>query len=1226
MRVLAVLLLLLGLALFWLSATASGAGVLLGWVGRLAPGELHFASQTGALADLKISGLRYHDAAGLSVRCAEFELSWHPWALLRGRLQIERLLARQVEVRLPPSTGEPSSPPPSWSLPMAVEVDSALIQQLEVVPAEGESSVVDELEFALAGRDEQLQVDTLRLLAAGVEAELQGELHAQQVDFEVAWTVFVEGGPKLSGGGRIEGDPVRLKITQQLTSQPGLRLAAQIEDAFDTAALVGALRFDHFDPSLTDPAWPAAVVTGELRLAGSVSAPRLELALDGNLAQAEPWRLSGGVALAADGWRLSQIEMQQLGGAGWLRADGSLRPAGSTMAIDLALDWRQLSTSLAEGRQLLSPHGSGRLAGTLADYRLEVLADLRLAEVELADWRLAATGDADRLLIEELGGGIGGGELRVQGEVAWQPRLSWRLGMVATALDTEVLGPQWPGAADLRAEVAGYVDPTGGPARGTLDLEHLGGNLRGESLGGAGRLLFDGAALVAEELSLSWGAARLELSGQLSAGLDLEFELEAPDLAPLWPDTAGALQASGRLSGAWPRPQVEIEARASGLRWSDYSLARFDLSASLQPGAEGVTEGRLLLHDLRLRELQLEEADMTLSGSYAAHQLAGLLRLPLGDLRWRAVGGFETHWQGRFEALDAEFGDYGSWRLAAPAELVLAAEQSSLAPACWHSSAGKVCLRGSSVATGWQASLQLEALDLRLLSNHLPAGLRVKGHFDGEAEASSAAAGGWLGSARLVPSPGGFEYRRLGQETVRFDYAGGELRLGLEDGWLRATADLSFAGDDYLRGRFAMPWEQADAEIEGDLEARLSTLELVPVLIPQLGNAAGRLRIESQLAGTWSAPRVAGLLTLEEGRFALPDFGIEPRDVHLRLRSETGDRWLISGAGTSGGGQLNVAGEAAADFSSFSLRLTGTDFLLSDTAELRAEVSPRLDLQFSARELTFSGQVEVPRAHLDLGRQQSVVEVADDVVVLGGEDEIAGLPLAGRLRVIFGDAVTVVGYGADLRATGTLEIDESPVTATTAVGELAIEEGTYKIYGQTLKLADSRLTFTGGPISRPGLDLRAVREAKDGTVAVLTAQGSAAAPEVKITTEPPTSPSDSLAYLVLGRPLTSARGADNDLVEQAAASLGLGLGGLAAGKLARRLGFDDAEIESRGTVEDSTFFVGKYLSPRLYLAYGVGIFRPIGVFRARYLVDRHWTLQAESGEENGVDVLYRVDR
>jgi translocation and assembly module TamB len=70
----------------------------------------------------------------------------------------------------------------------------------------------------------------------------------------------------------------------------------------------------------------------------------------------------------------------------------------------------------------------------------------------------------------------------------------------------------------------------------------------------------------------------------------------------------------------------------------------------------------------------------------------------------------------------------------------------------------------------------------------------------------------------------------------------------------------------------------------------------------------------------------------------------------------------------------------------------------------------------------------------------------------------------------------------------------------------------------------------------------------------------------------------------------------------------------------------EVRIEAEGPLEEAALVAGKYLSPRLYVSYGVGLFEPINTFRLRYMLSSRWTLQAETGKAAGADALYRIER
>jgi translocation and assembly module TamB len=133
-------------------------------------------------------------------------------------------------------------------------------------------------------------------------------------------------------------------------------------------------------------------------------------------------------------------------------------------------------------------------------------------------------------------------------------------------------------------------------------------------------------------------------------------------------------------------------------------------------------------------------------------------------------------------------------------------------------------------------------------------------------------------------------------------------------------------------------------------------------------------------------------------------------------------------------------------------------------------------------------------------------------------------------------------------------------------------------------------------------------------------------PQATVYSEPPMGESEALAYLLLGHPLGQATPQEGNLVANAANSLGLKGGNLLAKKLAARFGLEEARVESTGGLKEASLVVGKYLSPRLYVTYGLGLFEPVSTFRIRYLLSRQWTIKAEQGEETSADFLYTVEK
>ncbi len=90
----------------------------------------------------------------------------------------------------------------------------------------------------------------------------------------------------------------------------------------------------------------------------------------------------------------------------------------------------------------------------------------------------------------------------------------------------------------------------------------------------------------------------------------------------------------------------------------------------------------------------------------------------------------------------------------------------------------------------------------------------------------------------------------------------------------------------------------------------------------------------------------------------------------------------------------------------------------------------------------------------------------------------------------------------------------------------------------------------------------------------------------------------------------------------------LGLGGLVdismqsslgAGGLSQTYGGSGPWGDTQGTA----LFLGKYLTPKIYVQYGMGLFQNAYVFRLRYDLTQRWKVQTETGEFSGGDILYQ---
>ena len=194
----------------------------------------------------------------------------------------------------------------------------------------------------------------------------------------------------------------------------------------------------------------------------------------------------------------------------------------------------------------------------------------------------------------------------------------------------------------------------------------------------------------------------------------------------------------------------------------------------------------------------------------------------------------------------------------------------------------------------------------------------------------------------------------------------------------------------------------------------------------------------------------------------------------------------------------------------------------------------------------------------------------------------------------------------------------------TASGQLDVD-GRYTAYGQKLTITRGELVWSGGPVGNPILNIRAEREVGQVTAGV-DIRGRANAPEATVWSDPASSQSEALAYLALGRPLSSASRDESRQLNAASAALTAG-GSLLASQLGARIGLDDAGVMESRALGGSVFGVGKYLSPKLYVSYGVSLLGTGQVLMLKYLLRKGFDIQIESSTvENRASVNWRKEK
>jgi translocation and assembly module TamB len=122
-----------------------------------------------------------------------------------------------------------------------------------------------------------------------------------------------------------------------------------------------------------------------------------------------------------------------------------------------------------------------------------------------------------------------------------------------------------------------------------------------------------------------------------------------------------------------------------------------------------------------------------------------------------------------------------------------------------------------------------------------------------------------------------------------------------------------------------------------------------------------------------------------------------------------------------------------------------------------------------------------------------------------------------EVTVALGEDVHFGGFGLNVDLGGRVTIVQRGGKIPTGAGELKILSGSYRAYGQDLKIDEGRVSWAGGRIDNPLLRLQASRRIDDTTVGVRVT-GTAKKPLLKaFSTDPDITEKDALSMLLTGQ-------------------------------------------------------------------------------------------------------------
>jgi translocation and assembly module TamB len=908
--------------------------------------------------------------------------------------------------------------------------------------------------------------------------------------------------------------------------------------------------------------------------------------------------------------------------------------------VDANLQWTGLRWPLETEKEpvVISPAGSGQIQGTLAAYHLQMQAQIKGHNIPPGDWRVTGQGDRDSLNLSSVQIKALDGSLAAHGKLNWRDGFMWDAVLAARDLNPARLWPDWPAKLSVDATSKGRVRKT--ILTTQVAVEKISGSFRDNPVQGSGEFKIDGKNYVLKGLDIKAGDAHMNAFGSLTDRWNVSWKLKVQDLAALLPDAGGLLDVQGSLQGPRQKPHVQLTMTANKLQYENTFVDAIDAKVDLDVEQKKDSQIDVTVKELRRGDLRINSLTLNAIGRLRDHQIQLTAKRATEAVQLSIAGRYiEKVWHAQFNRADVQHTQFGDWHLNRPGNLQIAQGYAKSDQWCWINNKSRLCADVVwNKQQGVNTTISTDGLPLALLNTYMPPDIELQGQLNSMTKIAYKGENKLTVDADLNLSSGALKYDMLEGKPVVAEFTGGQVSIGLNESGLQSKLNLKFVDNSELKTGINLPgWrlgkKLASQPLEGDVQLDLKQLGFVAGFLKQVEKTSGMLKANVKLGGRIGEPKVIGAVTLTKGSAQVPQLGITLQEVNISAVNEQGGLIEFQGSAKSGEGILRINGQVTLDPQKgwpVIVDIKGDHFEAVNTPEARVLASPDLQLLVTGRRIDLIGTLEIPQASLQPPDSSDAVSVSDDVVFVNKQNaeqqKEEKWQIYTTVRIVLGDKVKFSGFGLEGRIVGNVVAVDEPNKLTTGYGELQVVGGTFKAYKIELQIERGRLMFTGGPMNNPGIDVRATRHIGED-IAGVQVRGTLLSTQLTLFSEPPRDQADILSLLLLGVPVSEASSEQGRALLIAASSLRLSGGDTLTRKIANRFGIEELRFETGETPEQASVVIGKYLGPRLYINYSVGLFEPVNTVRLQYRISKKWILQSETSStgDGGADFLYTFE-
>ncbi|MFP5597689.1 autotransporter assembly complex protein TamB [Kluyvera sp. 142486] len=1247
--VLIFLVLLVGIVGF-LVGTTTGLHLLFNAANRWVPG-LEIGKVTGGWRDLTLKNVRYTQP-GVAVDAGEFHLAVDLNCLWHSSVCVNDIALSNINVAIDSSKMPPAAPvkeedsgPLNLSTPYPITLKRFALNSVNIKIDDTTVSVMD-FTSGLQWQDKNLTL---------TPTTLQGLLIALPKVADVAQKEVVE--PKIDNPQPQEkplgetmtelfskpvlpemtdvhlplnlniesfsGEQLRITGDTDLTVYKMLLKVSSIDgnmklDALDVDSSQGTVNASGTAQLIND--WPVDITLNSTLNMDPLKGEKVKLKVGGEVRK----QLELGVNLSGP------VDMS-------LRAQTQLAEAG--LPFNLEINSKQLYWPFTGEKQYQADDLKLKLGGKMTDYTLSFRTAVKGQGVPPADITIDAKGNERQVSLDKLTVAALEGKTELTALLDWQQAISWRGELALRGINTAKVAPDWPSKLD------GLIKTNGSLYGGTWQMNvpevKITGNVKQNKVNVDGSMRGNSyMQWTIPGLHVALGNNTADVKGELGVkDLNLDANIDAPKLDNMLPGLGGTAKGLVKIRGTVEAPQLLADITARGLRWQELSIAQVRVDGDVNSTDQ--IAGNL---DVRVERIVQPGVNIGLvhlaaKGNEKQHALQLQIQGEPVSGQLALSGSFdrkEERWKGALSNTRFQT-PVGPWSINRDIALDYRnlEQKISIGPHCWVNPNAELCVPQTiDAGAAGHAIVNLNRFDLAMLKPFMPEATQASGVFSGNADVTWDTTKEGLPQGKVTLSGRNVKVTQIVNDAplpVAFDTLNLSADLHnnrAELGWL-----IRLTNNGQLDGQVQVTDPQGRRNLGGNVNIRNFSLAMINPIFSRGEKADGKLNANLRLGGNVQSPLLYGQMQLNgvdvDGNF-MP-FDMQPSQITMNFNGASS---TLLGDIRTQQGQISLNGDADwRQIDNWRARIAakGSRVRITVPPMVRLDVSPDVEFKATPSLFTLDGNVDIPWARIVVKDvPESAVGVSRDEVMLNSnlqpeKTQSASIPINSNLNIHVGNNVRLDAFGLKARLTGDLKVAQDK-QGLGLNGQINIPEGRFHAYGQDLIVRKGELLFSGPP-DQPLLNIEAIRNpdsTENDVIAGVRVTGSADQPKAEVFSDPAMSQQEALSYLVRGQGLDSGQ-SDSAAMTSMLIGMGVAQSGQVVGKIGETFGVSNLALDTQGVGDSSQVVVSGYVLPGLQVKYGVGIFDSLATLTLRYRLMPKLYLEAVSGVDQALDLLYQFE-